>query len=214
MRPKSCPCRETRVGCSSSKRPPDKSGLEGPECDTCCLGRLDLNAYPLMRTINSNPARICVNGACVDPGEGVSCGATEGCVLGMCVDSWAISIFRARRSIERARDCSITSRSKANAAFVLSPAGRAYTAAVMWDSVHLRFPARCLPECDASDCPFGYECARALEEGDVPCIADPCRGVRCPPGQRCISGRCFPCLGCFRDSDCGRFGRCNRGCCE
>jgi len=76
-----------------------------------------------MRTINSNPARICVNGACVDPGEGVSCGATEGCVLGMCVDSWAISIFRARRSIERTRDCSITARSNTNAAFVFDLQG-------------------------------------------------------------------------------------------
>ncbi len=144
---------------------------------------------------------VCKAGECVDPCKEKSCGKTEVCQKGVCVDQSCYS-----------KGC------PAGETCVQGVCQKNPCAGAKCKDDEFCQSGTCVKLCDAVFCPTGESCKVLVEGGktltrcvkdpcqnvicatgkgevcvDGKCVADPCAGVSCPnKGEVCVAGKCVP----------------------
>ncbi len=118
------------------------------------------------------PDEICQNDMCIDPCEGVTCGAMEECRFGTCVDCDVLGCPGEEICV--------------NSMCQVDPC--ADVDCTVGCDTELGCSCRagaCIPNCDDALCPEGQAC-----QPDGSCGASSCAGVECPDDLICIDGTC------------------------
>jgi MYXO-CTERM domain-containing protein len=155
----SCIDGECRVMCNPGEFP-------------CSVGYTCVGGFCLpSECIDCADHEICVDNACVDPCEGVTCGPDEECSFGTCYDCRVNGCPDGLLCYERVcqPDRCETAGCEANQDCV--------------DGV-------CQPACEDADCPAGQRCNASGQ-----CAPDACAGVDCEGTEVCVGGECVddPC---------------------
>jgi len=103
---------------------------------------------PGCETATCGPTEVCTAGSCVDSCDGVACPLDQLCIDGECVPDLCAGVVCPGSDVCR--------------------------------------DGECFSACDGVSCAPGEICR------DGACVPDPCFGITCDPGERCVAGTCVP----------------------